>query len=106
MYLSTLSRAPLFLCALIRSKVGDALMAINNISVKDMSFAEIMQRMKFSLREAPHVLLRFRTMEERYRLLRMKVGPSTGGPAARQSSRCRRTEVVDARIRVGSFCCG
>ena len=54
-------------------KVGDALIAINNVSVKDMTFAEIMQRMKFSLREAPYMVLRFRTMEERYRLLRMKV---------------------------------
>lgn len=32
-----------------------------------------MHKMKKSLREDPCIVLRFRTMEERYRLLRMKV---------------------------------
>ena len=53
-------------------QVGDALIAINDVGVQGMPFADIMQRMKRSLREGPMVL-RFRTMEERYRLLRMKV---------------------------------
>ena len=53
-------------------QVGDALIAINYVGVQGIPFADIMQRMKQSLREGPMVL-RFRTMEERYRLLRMKV---------------------------------
>ncbi|CAN0477160.1 unnamed protein product, partial [Ectocarpus sp. 12 AP-2014] len=52
--------------------VGDALIAINNVSVQGVPFSSIMQSMKKSLREDPCIVLRFRTMEERYRLLRMK----------------------------------
>lgn len=54
-------------------KVGDALIAINNVSVQGLPFNHTMHRMKKSLREDPCIVLRFRTMEERYRLLRMKV---------------------------------
>lgn len=56
-------------------QVGDALIAINNVTVQGLSFNEIMRKMKKSLREDPCIVLRFRTMEERYRLLRMKVIP-------------------------------
>lgn len=52
--------------------MGDALIAINGYSVKGMTFQEIMGKMKACLRNAP-MTLSFRTMEERYRLLRMKV---------------------------------
>lgn len=55
------------------SQVGDALIAINNVSVQGWRFNEIMHKMKRSLRQDPCIVLRFRTMEERYRLLRMKV---------------------------------
>lgn len=41
--------------------------------MQGVAFADIMQRMKSSLRDSPVMVLRFRTMEERYRLLRMKV---------------------------------
>lgn len=54
-------------------QVGDALIAINGVPVKELTFAEIMSSMKTNLREGQFMLLRFRTMEERYRLLRMKV---------------------------------
>lgn len=54
-------------------KVGDALIAINNVSVQGLPFNHTMNKMKKSLREDPCIVLRFRTMEERYRLLRMKV---------------------------------
>lgn len=60
-------------CVVLLSKVGDALIAISGISVQGVAFADIMQRMKTSLRDSPVMVLRFRTMEERYRLLRMKV---------------------------------
>ncbi|CAM9960059.1 unnamed protein product, partial [Ectocarpus sp. 12 AP-2014] len=45
--------------------VGDALIAINNVSVQGVPFNSIMQSMKKSLREDPCIVLRFRTMEER-----------------------------------------
>lgn len=53
--------------------MGDALIAINNVSVQGLPFNHTMHKMKKSLREDPCIVLRFRTMEERYRLLRMKV---------------------------------
>lgn len=55
------------------TQVGDALIAINNVTVQGWRFNEIMNKMKKSLRQDPCIVLRFRTMEERYRLLRMKV---------------------------------
>lgn len=58
---------------LLLSQVGDALIAINGVTVQGVAFADIMQRMKSSLRDTMGMVLRFRTMEERYRLLRMKV---------------------------------
>lgn len=64
-----------FPCALpvCLTQVGDALIAINNVGVQGWRFNEIMHKMKKSLRQDPCIVLRFRTMEERYRLLRMKV---------------------------------
>lgn len=49
------------------------MIAINNVTVQGLSFNQIMRKMKKNLREDPCIVLRFRTMEERYRLLRMKV---------------------------------
>lgn len=49
------------------------MIAINGVSVKGMSFDNVMAEMKSCLRQGSSVTLRFRTMEERYRLLRMKV---------------------------------
>lgn len=54
-------------------QVGDALIAINNVSVQGLPFNHTMHKIKKLLREDPCIVLRFRTMEERYRLLRMKV---------------------------------
>lgn len=54
------------------SKVGDAIIAINGTSVQGVSFSDIMLRLKTCLQEEPMLVVRFRTMEERYRLLRMK----------------------------------
>lgn len=63
-------------------QVGDALIAINNVTVQGWRFNEIMRKMKRSIQQDPCIVLRFRTMEERYRLLRMKVCTPKGLPVA------------------------
>ncbi|CAM9467202.1 unnamed protein product [Chrysoparadoxa australica] len=54
-------------------QVGDVLLSINGREVYAWQFSEVMQELKRALRAAEEpVVLKFRTMEERYRLLRAK----------------------------------